>query len=111
MQIQVQAGSRVGGGASLIENVTAEVEAALERFSAHITHIEVHMSDENGSKGGKDKRCVVEARMEGRNPVAVVDNADTIREAVTGAIHKLVRMLNSTVGKLQGHRKDLPQTS
>jgi ribosome-associated translation inhibitor RaiA len=110
MQIQVQAGSRVGGG-TLIEDVTAEVEAALARFSAHITHIEVHMSDVNGSKGGKDKRCVLEARMEGRNPVAVVDNAVATREAVTGAIQKLVRMLDSTVGKMQNHRKDLPKAS
>ncbi len=33
--------------------------------------MEVHRSDENGSKSGQnDKRCVTEARLEGRQPVA-----------------------------------------
>lgn len=106
MQIQVHAGSRVGGGAALIETVTGMTQEALARFAGHVTRIDVHMSDENGSKGGKDKRCVVEAHMEGRKPVAVTDNAETMKQAVQGAIDKLVRMLDSTVGRMREHRKD-----
>jgi ribosome-associated translation inhibitor RaiA len=109
MQIQVQAGSRVGGGAALVETVTGMIEEALGRFSDHVTRVEVHMSDENGAKGGKqDKRCVIEAHVEGRKPAAVVDNADTTKEAVKGAIAKLVRMLDSTVGRMHEHRKNAP---
>jgi len=106
MQIQVQAGNRVGGGGALIATVTGMVETSLDRFSGHVTRVEVHMSDENGSKGGRDKRCVLEARMEGRKPVAVVDNAETMKQAVQGALDKLVRMLDSTVGRMQEHRRD-----
>jgi ribosome-associated translation inhibitor RaiA len=124
MQIQVHAGSRTGGGA-LIETVTGMIEAALSRFAKHLTRVDVHMSDENGSKGGKDKRCVVEAHMEGRKPVAVVENAETMKQAVQGAIDKLVRMhaetmkqavqgaidklvrmLDSTTGKMTAQRRD-----
>jgi ribosome-associated translation inhibitor RaiA len=105
MQIQVHAGSRTGGGA-LIETVTGMIEAALGRFAKHLTRVDVHMSDENGSKGGKDKRCVVEAHMEGRKPVAVVENAETMKQAVQGAIDKLVRMLDSTTGKMTAQRRD-----
>jgi len=43
--------------------------------------------------------------MEGRKPVAVVDNAETTKQAVQGAIEKLVRMLDSTVGKMNEHRR------
>lgn len=110
MQIQVNAGARVGGGGALITTVTGMVETALGRFSAHVTRVEVHMSDENGARGGKeDKRCVLEARMEGRKPVAVVENAANMKEAVQGALDKLVRMLDSTVGRLNEHRKDVPE--
>jgi ribosome-associated translation inhibitor RaiA len=110
MQIQINTGSRVGGGGALIATVSGMVEAALGRFSAHVTRVEVHMSDENGAKGGKlDKRCVLEARMEGRKPVAVADNADTMKVAVQGAIDKLVRMLDRTVGQMQEHRRDVPE--
>jgi ribosome-associated translation inhibitor RaiA len=106
MQIQVHAGARTGGGGALIETVTGMMEAALGRFAGHLTRVDVHMSDENGSKGGRDKRCVVEAHMEGRKPVAVVDNAENMKQAVQGAIDKLVRMLDSTVGKMNAHRRD-----
>ncbi len=110
MQIQVNSGNRAAGGAALVVTVTGMVEAALARFSAHVTRVEVHMSDENGSKGGKDdKRCVLEARMEGRKPVAVVDNAASMKEAVQGALDKLVRMLDKTVGQMHEHRRDVPE--
>jgi ribosome-associated translation inhibitor RaiA len=105
MQIQVHAGSRVGGGGALIETVSGMVEGALGRFVSHVTRIDVHMTDENGSKGGLDKRCVIEAHMEGRKPVAVADNAEAMKQAVQGAIDKLVRMLDSTVGRMNAQRR------
>ncbi len=44
----------------------------LRRFSEHITRLEVHLADENGSKKGiNDKRCLLEARIEGRQPIVV----------------------------------------
>ncbi|MFZ1259914.1 MAG: hypothetical protein WAQ93_05510, partial [Chitinophagaceae bacterium] len=43
----------------------------LSRFSESITRIEVHLSDENGPKKGlNDKRCLLEARLERRQPIA-----------------------------------------
>ncbi len=70
------------------------------------------MSDQNGTKGGKDdKRCVLEAHVEGRKPVAVVENAANTKQAVQGAIDKLVRMLDSTVGKMNEHRRNMPDVS
>lgn len=106
MQIQIYSPH---GGEALASTITTMLEQALDRFSEHVTRLEVHLSDENGKKGGKDdKRCVLEARMEGRKPVAVVENAATVKQAVEGAIHKLVRMLTSTVGKQHEHRRSMP---
>jgi ribosome-associated translation inhibitor RaiA len=100
------------GSEALASSLTEMLESALGRFSAHVTRLEVHLSDENGRKGGKDdKRCVLEARMEGRKPVAVIDHAATRKDAVQGALDKLVRMLDSTVGRLHEHRKNMPDVS
>lgn len=107
MQIQI---NNQRGGAALATTVTGMLEPALARFSEHVTRLEVHITDENGKKGGKDdKRCVMEARMEGQKPVAVVENAPTVMQAVQGAIDKLLRMLDRTVGKQQDHRRNIPQ--
>ncbi len=106
MQIQIH--SRHGGEA-LAATLTDMLEHALGRFSGHVTRLDVHLSDENAAKGGNDdKRCVLEVRMEGRKPVAVTENAPTVKQAVQGAIEKLVRMLNSTVGKQHEHRRNMP---
>jgi len=76
----------------------------LSRFSEHITRLEVHLSDENGNKQGlNDKRCMIEARIEGRQPIAVTDRANDYERAVGGAIEKMKASLDTIVGKLRHH--------
>ena len=76
----------------------------LSRFSEHITRLEVHLSDENGNKQGQnDKRCMIEARIEGRQPIAVTDRANDYELAVSGAIEKLKTSLDKIEGKLRIH--------
>ena len=101
MQIQVNTGENVEGGEDLSALVSAEIHARLNRFSQHITRIEVHISDENGDKSGEsDKRCLIEARLEGRQPEVVSDHAATLERAYSGAAKKMQRALETTLGKL-----------
>jgi len=46
-------------------------------------------------------RCLLEARLAGRQPVAVTDAAATVEQAVDGAVRKMRRSLDSTLGRLQ----------
>ncbi len=106
MKIQLNTDDHVNGSAALAAQVTATVEQALGRFREHVTRVEVHLSDENAGKSGpKDQRCMLEARLEGRQPVAVTDQAETLQQAVHGAAQKLVRLLDSTLGRLNEHRQ------
>jgi ribosome-associated translation inhibitor RaiA len=81
-------------------------------MSDHVTRVEVHLTDERGPKSGKnDKRCMMEARLEGRQPIAVTDEASTLDLAVNGAADKLVRLIEHTLDKLydqRTHRIDSP---
>lgn len=54
---------------------------------------------------------MLEARLEGRQPVAVTDHAATLEQAVQGAANKLVRLLDSTLGRLHEHRGDHGNTA
>ncbi len=101
MQIQVNTDSSIPGSESLETTVRQVVESALSRFSDRITRVEVHLSDENGDKGGRDKRCMMEARLEGRRPAAVTHHAATVPDAVTGAAGQLTRLIESTLGRLE----------
>jgi hypothetical protein len=105
MKIQLNTDSNIVASEGLATKVNAIVEKELKRFAEHITRLEVHLSDENGKKSGPhDKRCLLEARLEGKPPVAVTEHAATIEQTVVGASHQLARMLDSKIGKLQSHR-------
>lgn len=76
----------------------------LSRFSEHITRLEVHLSDENSHKEGlNDKKCILEARLEGMKPIAVTNIANNHEQAVEGAIDKLKTSLTTIFGRLSNH--------
>ena len=101
MQIQINTDENIEGGEQLSARVSAEIHTRLDRFSQHITRIEVHLSDENGGKSGSsDKRCLIEARLEGRQPEVASEQAATIEGAYSGAAKKLQRALETTLGRL-----------
>ena len=105
MQIQINSDHNIQGHESPAASVRATVENALKRFSEHITRVEVHLGDENGDKRGRDdKRCMMEARLEGHQPVAVTHHAATLGQAIDGAAEKLVHLLEHTLGRLHSHR-------
>lgn len=80
------------------------LSAELSRFDEHITRLEVHLSDENGNKESQDdKKCLLEARLKGRQPVVVSATANTYDQAVSGAIDKLKASLDTIIGRLRNH--------
>lgn len=73
----------------------------MSRFNQFITRLEVHLSDENGAKSSvHDKRCMLEVRQEGKQPIAVTEIAETYDSAIAGAIEKLKTSLDTIQGKL-----------
>jgi len=82
--------------------ITDKLTKELTRFSEHISRLEVHLSDENGSKSGlNDKKCLLEARIEGRAPIAASDLGQTYDVALHGAIDKLKSALTTIIGKMK----------
>jgi hypothetical protein len=96
MHVEVRTDARTTAD---VAAVTAAVEAGLSRFKERITRVEVHLSDVNGPKGGRDCRCALEARPSGRQPVAVTSEADTPDDAVEGAVEKMSSLLATAFGR------------
>lgn len=107
MQIQINTDRNIDGHEALTTQVSDVVESALSRFSDSISRVEVHLSDENSEKkgGNDDIRCVMEARLEGRQPSAVTHQAATVDQAVDGAAEKMTRMIESTLGQLRDQQR------
>ena len=100
MKIQFNADKTIGGDENQQNYFTSLIGEKLERFQAHVTRIEAHLTDQNGKKEGpNDIQCVLEARMEGRQPIAVKCDANSANDAVTGAIDKIKTSLDTIIGK------------
>lgn len=100
MQIQINTDHHIEGHEALAAWASGEVKNALSRHSDHITRLEIHLGDENGNKSSQeDKRCMIEARLEGRQPLAVTHHAETFHKAITGASDKLNRSVASILGR------------
>lgn len=100
MQIQLNTDDHIEGTEALAAWVDGELKDKLARFRDQITRIEVHLSDTNaGRAGDADKRCKLEARLTGRSPVAVSHDAAEVAMALRGAIDKLLRAVDTAVGR------------
>ena len=88
-----------------IDGLESLVESSLGHLAARLTRVEVHLTDGSaGRSTGDDIRCRLEARPEGLSEEFVTDNASTVDGAVTGAVHKMVNVLDTVFGRLDHHK-------
>ncbi|MGG2399758.1 HPF/RaiA family ribosome-associated protein [Pseudomonas sp. SH1-B] len=100
MQVLVNSGKHVASSMALRDDIRNRVHAKLQRYEDHLTRIEFHLSDENALKNGpQDKRCKMEARMKGRDPLTVSHDAPELHQAIDGAMNKLTSALERNLGK------------
>lgn len=105
MQILVHTDKNVKISDGMVEHVETEVGSALSRFSDQIHRVEVHLGDESAGKaGGGHNRCVIEARPNGKQPLAVTHHADSVGEAFNGAAHKLKTLVENRYEKMRDHK-------
>ena len=105
MEIQVNTDHNTDGREKVADYVRGVVVEAVGHFSSQVTRVEVHLSDENGAKPGQDdKRCMMEARVAQRQPIAVTHHGASVDEAINGAAGKLKRSLEHDLQKQHEHR-------
>lgn len=105
MQIEVTTDKNIDAHGPALDRFAAAVDTALERFGDRLTRVEVHLADDNAGKAGADdKRCTLEARPAGQQPVAVTNHADSVDDALSGALRKLAHLLDSRFGKQDNHK-------
>lgn len=106
MQVQINTDNHIVGSLELSERVRQTVENELRHVSAAITRVEVHLNDVNSVKrGAADKRCLMEARLKGAQPLSAEHRAETIDLAVDGAASQLARVVQAALGKADTAQK------
>jgi hypothetical protein len=102
MNIQFNTDNNIPGVEKTRSFATSLISDGLIRFDKLITRMEVHLSDEDGSKDGlNDKRCVLEGRLKGRQPIVVTHRANSHEQAINGAVEKMKNSLERIVGRMR----------
>ena len=101
MIFQVRTDNHIRNSEEFGESVRATVEAAFgDRFGDRLRRVEVYLEDVNSHKRGVDIRCSVEVHLAGRPAVAAEDRAADVDAAVDGAVDRVLRLLDTQLGKL-----------
>ena len=102
MQIQINTDHNIEVHEAFAAQLRDTITTTLHRFKDRITRVEMHLSDENAGKTGQnDKRCLLEARLQGRQPIAASHEAVSLGQAVDGAADKLAREIESVLGRAE----------
>ncbi|MBC7714601.1 MAG: hypothetical protein H7177_14745 [Rhizobacter sp.] len=102
MNIQISTDKNIDGGEKFSTYVNGVVNEAVAGFNTQITRVGVHFTDQNSSKVGfQDKRCVMEYHIAGRSTTAVSHDADSVDEALAGAVEKARHSIEHTLGKIK----------
>jgi len=79
MLIEIRTDSNIEAGEKLTDHLKGVVQGALGRFDGRIRRVDVRLSDAISNKRGHgDKCCMMEARLDGREPVTVTQQASTV---------------------------------
>jgi len=104
MRIQINHDDHIRPSAARSQEIEATVRSALNRFGETITWVQVHLRDENGPRfAADDKRCLIEARVAHRDPIAVSHRATDVQQAVSGAASKLRRTIDQALERQRSH--------
>lgn len=105
MHIEIQA-----RGFHLTEGLRARAERrvrfALGSLGGRVRHVIVRLADENGPRGGVDKRCTIRANLPGTPPVVIEHQEADLYVAIDRAADRVGRAVSRRLERTSGLRRD-----
>lgn len=94
-----------------IESHTQEkLETMIHHYGDRILKVIVHMSDDNGPKGGEDKHCHIHVEMKKLPTVVIEDSEDNLYTAIDKATHRAERAVRKSLEKVQTKARHVDKT-
>jgi ribosomal subunit interface protein len=91
---------------ALREHAQRRLIFALSRCNQHIKRVDIRLSDINGSRGGTDKRCLVQVVLPGLTDVVIKDKEADLYVAIDRASDRAGRTVVRRINRQQSlHRQ------
>jgi len=87
------------------DSIESQLERALARFAHRIARVDIALTDQNGPRGGVDKRCRVRVQMPGFEPFAATAQDENPWAAVTNAARRARRMVTTKLKRPRSRRE------
>lgn len=93
---------------ALRQHAERRLQFALSWASNDVRRIVVRLSDINGPRGGKDKRCTIQIPMPRAQDVLIEDTESDLYVAIDRAVERTERTLARKLERLHEHRHPRP---
>jgi hypothetical protein len=97
MQVQVQSCGAIHRDRRLVNDISRTVERDLHRYDGRIRNVDVLMIEDDDSPD--EKWCIVEARLPGREPIAVRAHARSFERAAHAGAAKLEQVIGEATAR------------
>lgn len=92
---------------ALREYVMQRLNSTLKGAKDSIEYVTVRLTDTNGSKGGVDKRCLINVKLPGRPHIVITEIASDINRAIDRATHRA----SVAVGRMASRAKSISHST
>lgn len=96
---------------SLAEHVTRKIHQHLSRFGHRVAAVDVRLSDVNGPRGGRDKRCRLTVHLPGRAPLYVEELHQDFYAGIDVALDRLAEAVGRSIQRARAHHASLAERS
>ncbi|MFO1464200.1 MAG: HPF/RaiA family ribosome-associated protein [bacterium] len=100
MRIDIRGNSQLTSPA-IKEHARRRLQFAVGRFQARILSVSVRCSDANGPRGGRDKICKIEARLQGHHLLFIEEAGADLYAAIDRACERLGQAVRRDVERRQ----------
>jgi putative sigma-54 modulation protein len=92
---------------SLVEHTARRIHQHLSRFGHRLENVDARLSDVNGPRGGRDKRCLVIARGPGLGGLRVEELHEDFYVGVDRALDRLAQVVGRSVARIRAHHGEV----
>ncbi len=95
-----------------IETYTQEkLQAMIHHYGDRILKVTVHLSDDNGPKGGIDKHCHIHVDMKKLPTVVIEDSDENLYAAIDLGCHRAERAVRKMLEKVQTKARNIDKSA
>ncbi len=94
----------VGVTAEQREGIDRCLQYAFDRFSSHIRHIDVSLSDVNGPKGGDDLQCRMKIVLDGKGEIMVEGKSVSVEALISETADRAALAVSKRLDRLHNQQ-------